>query len=164
MKPIMKFYREVLSYIKAEDEIEGAVEKIVALAEKASPSWEATAESVALLESARNRGSMEVKDDDVWSITLNDFVKAALRDLSPLKDPEAMELFKEVADEIGTTFNNGDDMLVWARTVKERPDGSGILVLHVTDLKRFRDMIEDHDFADKVSHCHSLEEGVLIGS
>lgn len=160
----MKFYREVLNYIQAEDEIEGAVEKIVALAEKAKPSWEATAESVAFLEKTRNRGSREVTDDDVWSTTLNDFVKAALRDLSPLKDPEAMDLFKEVADEIGTTFNNGDDMLIWARTVKERPDGSGVLVLHVTDLKRFRDFIEDHDLADKVSDCHSLEEGVLIGS
>ena len=160
----MKFYREVLTYIQAEDEIDGAIQKIVALAQKASPSWEATAESVAFLEKTRNRGSREVTDDDVWSTTLNDFVKAAFRDLSPLKDEEAMELFKEVADGIGTTFNNGDDMLVWARTVKERPDGSGVLVLHVTDLKRFRDFIEDHDLADKVSDHHSLEGSVLIGS
>jgi hypothetical protein len=164
MKPIMKFYRAVLNYVQADDEIEGAIEKIIALAEKASPSWEATVESVAFLEKCRNRGSREIKDDDLWSSTLNDFVKAAFRDLSPLKDDEAMELFKEVADGIGTTFNNGDDMLVWARTVKERSDGSGVLVLHVTDLKRFRDFIEDHDLADKVSEHHSLEGGVLIGS
>ena len=160
----MKFYREVLTHIQAEDEIEGAIQKIVALAEKASPSWEATAESVAFLEKCRNRGSCEVTDDDVWSTTLNDFVKAAFRDLSPLKDDEAMKLFKEVADGIGTTFNNGDDMLIWARTVKERPDGSGVLVLHVTDLKRFRDFIENHDCADKTSDYHSLEGSVLIGS
>lgn len=95
---------------------------------------------------------------------MNDFVKAAFRDLSPLRDPKAMDLFKEVADEIGTTFNNGDDMLIWARTVKERSDGSGILLIHFTNLQRFRDIIEEHDLADDVSDCHSLEDGVLIGS
>ena len=73
---------------------------IVALAKKASPSWEATKESVAFLEKCRNRGSREVTDDDVWSTTLNDFVKAVFRDLSPLKDEAAMDLFKEVADRV----------------------------------------------------------------
>ncbi len=160
----MKFYREVLSYIQAEDEVEGTIQMIVSLAKKASPSWEATEESLAFLEKCRNRGSREVTNNAVWSTTLNDFVKSAFRDLSPLKDEAAMDLFKEVADGIGTTFSNGDDMLVWARTVKERSDGSGILVLHVTDLKRFRDFIEDHDLADKVSDQHSLEGSVLIGS
>ncbi len=156
MKSIMRFYREVLNYIQTDEEIEGAVQKIVALAQKASPSWEATEESVAFLEKTRNRGSSEVTDDDVWSTTF--------RDLSPLKDEAATDLFKKVADGIGTTFNNGDDMLVWARTVKERTDGSGVLVLHVTDLKRFRDLIEDHHLVDSVSDHHSLEGGVLIGS
>lgn len=164
MKPIIAFYRSVLSYIQSEFEIHGAVEKIVALAGKAQPSWEATAETVTVLEKCRNRGSREVSDDEVWSTTLNDFVKAAFRDLSPLKDESAMDLFKKVADGIGTTFSNGDDMLVWARTVKERPDGSGVLVLHVTDLERFRRLIEDHDLADQDSDQHSLEGGVLIGS
>lgn len=160
----MKFYQEVLNYIQAADEMEGAVEKIVALAQKASPSWEATAESVAFLEKTRNRGSRDVKDDEVWSTTLNDFVKAAFRDLSPLKDETAMELFKKVADGIGTTFFSGDDMLIWARTVKERPDGSGVLVLHVTDLKRFRTFIEEHDLADSSTQENTLEYGVLVGS
>jgi hypothetical protein len=164
MKLIMKFYREVLNYIQADNEIEGAIEKIIMLAQKANPSWEATEESMAFLEKARNRGSQEVQDDEVWSATLNDFVKAAFRDLSPLKGEEAMKLFKEVADGIGTTFKNGDDTLVWARTVKERSDGSGVLVLHVTDLARFRDMIEDHHDVDATSTCHSLEGSVLIGS
>jgi hypothetical protein len=164
MKPIAKFYQSVLNYIQSDMEVEGAIEKIVAFAEKASPSWEATSESVAFLEKCRNRGSSEVTDDEVWSTTLNDFVKAAFRDLSPLKDESAMDLFKQVADEIGTTFNCGDDMLIWARNVKERPDGSGVIVLHVSDLKRFRELIEDHDLADKESEHHSLEGGVLIGS
>lgn len=160
----MKFYREVLNYVQADDEIEGAINKIVTLAQKSSPSWEATVESVAFLEKCRNRGSREVTDDDVWSTTLNDFVKAAFRDLSLLKDSEAMALFKDVAYGIGTSFRGGDDMLIWARTVKERPDSSGVLVIHVTDLARFRELIEDHRLVDATSACHSLESGVLIGS
>jgi hypothetical protein len=164
MKPIIKFYQSVLNYIQARHEIEGEIKKIVALAQKASPSWEATMESVSFLETCRNRGSFEVEDSELWSATLNDFVKAAFRDLSPLRGDEAMELFKKVADEIGTTFNCGDDMLIWARTVKERSDGSGILVIHVTDLNRFRDFVENHDLSDNSSEFHSLEEGVLIGS
>lgn len=159
------FYRAVLEHIEGDTVFEGAAEKIIALAIKAKPSWEATLESVAFLEKCSNSsGGVEVEDDHIWSLTLNDFVKAAFRDLSPLKDPGAMDLFNEVANKIGTSFRFGNDMFVWTRSVKKRPDGSGVLVIHVTDMDRLRRIIEKHRRADEATKENSLEFGVLIGS
>lgn len=164
MKPIMMFYRAVLDFIQSDTEFADAIKKIIALAERASPSWEATTESLAFLEKCSNRGGTEVEDEDLLYSTLNNFVKAAFRDLSPLRDLGAMDLFMEVANEVSPTFYNGDDIIIWARTVKERPDGSGVLVLHVTDLKRYRELTEDHNNVDSSTKENSLEYGVLIGS
>lgn len=161
----MNFYRSVLDFIQSDTEFADAIKKIIALAEKASPSWEATAESVVFLEKCSNRGGNEVEDEDLLYSTLNDFVKAAFRDLSPLRDLGAMDLFMEVANEVSPTFYNGDDIIIWARSIKDRPDGSGVLVLHVTDLVRFRKLIEEDLFqVDKHTKENSLEYGVLIGS
>ncbi len=157
----MKFYAAMLAYLRADVEIEGAVAKIIQLAKETSPSWEATEESVTFLELCCNRNS-SVKDDDEWSTAMNDFVKAAFRDLSVLKNPAAMGLFGTIAEKV--LPNPTDDMLIWARTIKERPDGSAVIILHVSDLDRFRSMIEHHDFVDNSTNCATLEEAIQIGS
>jgi hypothetical protein len=163
MKTIVNFYSTILAFIQSDKETDGAVAEIVALAKKAAPSWEATEESVLFLEQCCNRGST-VNDDDLLFTTLNEFMKASFRDLSVLKDATAMELFQKLASEVSPAFSNGEDMLIWARTVKERPDGSAVIVLHVSDMKRFRKLIERHDFADSTVDDPTLESGVVIGS
>lgn len=164
-KDIVGFYSTLLRYLRINSEIEsdGLIPEILALAEGASPSWEATGESVRFLEQCTNRPS-SIEDDEEWNTMLNDFVKNAFRDLSVLKNPAAMDVFVKVARAVSPTFNNGEDMLVWAKSVKERPDGSGVLVLHVSDLKRFRKEIEGHNFVDGSTTLHALEEGVMLGS
>lgn len=162
MKLIINFYRTVLTYLQATEEINGAIDKIVELAAKANPSWEATAKSVAFLEQCVNRGS--TVDEDEEFATCNSFAKAAFRDLSVLKDDIAMELFRELAQACVPTFAAGDDIFIWARTVKERLDGSAVLVIHVTDLARFRRLLEQHDLADSSSDDGTLEGVVQIGS
>lgn len=163
MKPIIKFYATILSYLQAEFEDENMVTDILNISQKAVPSWEVTTESIALLEQCVNRGST-IEEEDLEQITRNDFVKAAFRDLSVLKNDDAMDVFDQVAKACSPTYAVGEDMLIWARTVKERPDGSAVIVLHTTDLKRLRALIEDHDNADKVSGFPTLEGSVLIGS
>lgn len=163
MKPITKFYVTILAYIQLEFDDEKKLAEIIDISKKAEPSWEVTKESIALLEQCVNRGST-IEEEDLEQATRNDFVKAALRDLSVLKNDDAMDVFDRVAKSCSPTYAVGEDLLIWARTVKERPDGSAVIVLHTTDLKRFRELIEDHDFADKVSDDPSLEGGVIIGS
>ena len=159
----MKFYATVLSYLQSEFEDENAVSEIIALGKKASPSWEATEKGIGFLEQCCNRQS-SVKDDEKWSTCMNDFVKAAFKDLSVLKNPEAMGLFRKVADAVVPTFASGEDMLIWARDIKERHDGSAVVILHVSDLERFRRLIENHDFVDSSSEGSILEEVIQIGS
>lgn len=164
MNPFVCFYSAILSYLRSDVEVDGAVEEILALAKKASPSWEATEESVTFLEQCCNRQS-SVGEDEGWSETINDFVKAAFKDLSVLKDPAAMTTFRELASEVSSTFSVGEDMLIWARTIKERADGSAVVILHVSDIERFRRLIEQHDFVDNSTNTGGMmEEVVLIGS
>ena len=163
MNPIMKFYAAVLAYIRSTVEVEGAINTIIKLAKATSPSWSATEESITFLERCCNRNSL-VKDDDEWSTAMNDFIKAAFRDLSVLKNPAAMEVFRKLANAVLPTCANGEDMFIWARTIKERPDGSAVVILHVSDVKRFRSMIENHDFVDNSTDFPTLEEVVQIGS
>ena len=160
---MIKFYATMLSYLEADFEDEQLVKQLVKTASRVNPSWETTKESITRLEQAVNRPS-EIEDDDELYPILHDFNKAAFRDLSVIRDDEAMDLFHRLASKVSATFRSGDDMLVWARSIKDRPDGSGVIVLHVSDLERFRKLIEEHRLADDSTEDGTLESGVTIGS
>lgn len=157
---IINFYQNMLDYLQSDVEVEGEVARLVELAKEASPSWEATEENILMLEKCKNRNK-EVEDDDVWSTTLNDFAKAAFRDLSVLRNPQAVHLFRRLGDYVVPNFCG--DVLVWAQSVKERPDGSGVIILHVSNVQKFRDMIEGHSLRDHSTQHTTLEECVQIG-
>jgi hypothetical protein len=163
MNKMMRFYAMMFSYLQAGFEDSHTLKQIVSLAGKAKPSWKTSIETVKFLEQCCNRGET-VQDDDVVLTTQNDFIKAAFRDLSPIKNREAMDLFTKLAEEVSATYREGDDMLVLGRTIRERHDGSAVIVLHVTDLARFRASIENHTHMDPSTEENSLEAGVLIGS
>lgn len=157
------FYSAVLNYIRATIEEDGAIEHILELAKKAFPSWKANEESVSFLEKCCNRNS-SVKDEDEPFDTINGFVKAAFKDLSVLKDPAAMRMFDGIAS-LSATYRHGDDILIWARNIKIRDDGSAVVILHVSNIERFRELIEKHDLVDKPTiEGDTLEDVVLIGS
>lgn len=162
MKPILKFYATVLSYLEADFEDEQIVKQLVEMSTKVNPSWDTTEENISKLEQAVNRGS-EIEDDDELYSVLHDFNKAAFRDLSVIRDDAAMDVFHRLASKVSSTYEIGDDMLIWAKTVKSRPDGSGVITLHVSNLERFRKLIEEHDFVDNSTE-ETLKNGVIIGS
>jgi hypothetical protein len=157
------FYSAILNYLQSEFDDEGMVKKIIDLSNDCSPSWEATADSIADLEQYVNRGS-EIENEDELFTLLNDFVKDAFKDLSVLKNPAAMELFHKLAVKVLPSFRAGEDIFIWAKSVKERPDGSGIIMLHVTDLERFRKELQDHDLIDGSTENYTLEEVIQLGS
>lgn len=165
MKTI-QLYTAILNYLNSE-----TVEhkRLVVLQIIASPpdtsssSYEVTIDSLEKLWQCVNH-PLEIEDDDEWSTTTNDFVKSAFKDLSSIRDPKAMELFDRLARTCLPTYADGQDMLVYARSIKERPNGSAVIVLHVSDLERFRRIIEHHDYIDSSTEFHTLEEGLLFGS
>lgn len=160
---VIVFYKTVLAYLHIGVEFDNTISVILDLSKETSPSWETTKESVRKLEQCVNHSS-QVEDDEEWSTVLNDFVKSAFKDLSVLKNPEAMDLFDSLGKTCIPTYRNGEDVFIWARSVKERPDGSAVIVLHVSDLERFRKIIEEHDLVDGSTECYSLEECIQLGS
>ncbi len=157
------FYAAILAYLESDTEDEKQIAKILELDTLLSPSWETTTENIQKLEQCVNRSS-EVKDDDEWSMTTNDFVKASFKDLSVLRDPAGMTLFDNIGRTCLPTYANGEDLFIHAKSIKERQDGSGVIILHVSNLERFRKILEDHDNVDSSTCLHTLEEGIQIGS
>ena len=164
MNSMMKFYTMMLAFLQSDFKADThVVEGILALAMKVKPSWEVNLLNVRFLELCCKKSST-VKDDESLFRTLQDFAKAAFRDLSIIKKVEAMELFHKIAGHVVPTYRAGEDIFIWARDIKSRPDGSAVVTLHVTDLERFRKLIEQHDFVDHSTEYGNLEGGVQIGS
>lgn len=154
MNAIHKTYSLILDYLVHEPEDDTAARRgIVAQAAEAGASWVATDESIEMLERCVNRGST-VTDEDEWSEIREEFVLAAFRDLSPMKNPLAMETFRKLQEKC--LFEIGEH-LVWARKVNRRDDGSAVIVLHVSDLSLFEKLVGGGVTGG------TLEEGVMIG-
>lgn len=151
MKPIIQFYKKLHSYLIAEFDEESEIKEIVAMAQKVSPSCNVTHASINFLEECVNRPS-QIEDDEVWMGTKEEFMINAFKDLSPLKDERAMETFHDLW-KVVLTLEEED--FYWARTVKSRPDGSAVIVLHVSSEEAFRKLVSENSLRE-------VEEGVII--
>lgn len=161
MNPIVKFYAAVLAYIESDIEVDGAVEEILKLAKEASPTWEATGEDLELLEEyCSGPDALYEKNKERYEDAADlseEFIIGAFKDLAVLKWPLAMDLFGKLRGRV--VFE--DDSFVWARSVKKRPDGSALVILHVSDYERFKGMIENHHHC---VHKRELGECVMVGT
>ena len=80
-------------------------------------------------------------DDPGKSFSRDSILIAAFKDLSSLKDPEAMQTFCMLRQ--ACRFDEELDF-VWARNVHRRKDGSAVLTLHVSNLGRFNSLYNRH--------------------
>lgn len=144
MQPIIQFYWQLLEHCR--NDIGGSIltQGILSLAKKAKPSWIATEENVRLvrewyLDSNELNSGTNAKEKRLTAHKLMlDLLAAAFKDLSPLKNPAAMALFFEIKQ----AFCLPEDVFVWARNIKQREDGSGVIILHVSDVDTFRRTME----------------------
>lgn len=157
---IISYYKAILEFLRAKEKTNEAIEEIWAIAKKASPSW---AGSLRYLDECTNR-SENIADTKELSRTLNGFVKAAFRDLSVLKDPQAMRVFHSLANKTCETFTPDGDLLIWARNEKIRKDGSAVIILHVSNSRRFHELLEKDERICKTSEIEtSLKEVLFVG-
>jgi len=155
MKPIIKFYATVLSYLQSEIEEVGAIEEIVGLAKETKPSLEVTLESISLLEKYVNRpNEIDETEDDSWLEVKEEFVCSAFKDLSALRDPGAMNLWHQI-NQVMLIEDDGD-LFMWSKKTKSRPDGSAVIVLHVSNEEYFDHMLEG------IGYEGLLDEGALF--
>lgn len=113
-------------------------------------SWTMDETHLKLLDrSVNDRGSI---DDTTRKETQHTFIIEAFKDLSSLRNPNAMKVFQKLR----SLFVNDGSMLLWGRKVIERADGSAVLVVHVSDLGAFEKVLHD-----EVGRGY-LEEGLII--
>ncbi len=158
MNPIMKFYAAVLAYLNADVEVEGAIEKIEVLAREVPPSWGAFSINIKALEKIVNHSDRMTPGEYDESEIQEDFVVAAFKDLSVLKNPAAMGLFRKLRDRVLVE----GDMFVWARAIKRRPDGSAVVILHVSDYERFAHIIEHCNMVKAWASSGQKVEGCVV--
>lgn len=153
MHPTIKFYSQVLQYIKSDIEDNETLEKIVTLAKTVTLSLaEVTAKNISFLETCVNRPSeVPESEDDGWLATIESFVQCAFKDLSPLRDEKAMQLWHQINEKL--LVGSEGDLFVWSRRVKSRPDGSAVIVLHVSNQEAFERILSEIGYEGTLSDC-----------
>ena len=155
MKPIIEFYAKLVHFFQEDYEVEGYANEIIELAKKAQPTLpEITSEYISLLEKCVNH-SDEV-DDEYWLETKEEFVCGAFKDLTAIREKRAMDLFYKVQSLILPDVDG--DLFVWNKKIKSRPDGSAIIVLHVSNEEYFNRMLSG------IGYEGDLDEGALFRS
>ncbi len=156
MSPVLFVYQMINFYLEkgdmrtfGEGALFGSTKSLEQLPKAVS--WELTKEHLDQLDRCVN-DSKSVGDDE-WEETRHEFIITAFKDLSGVRDPRAMILF----DQLRTlcTVNDGE-LLLWSKKVITRPDGSAVLVLHVSDLEAFERMLH------KETGEGFLREGLMI--
>lgn len=166
MKPIIEYYLKVLELI--ETDVPGvatgtypahAIEvDLITLARKSNESknpisWKGARDTNVLSRLLRAINDGESLNDEEWEEVRFDFVMSAFKDLSPLRDPRAMETFDEIRK---VAVMNDGETLLWGRKITKRDDGTAVVVLHVSDFEAFEKMLEGQ------TGQGDLEEGFMV--
>ena len=92
-----------------------------------------------------------------WFQEVGRFFMAAFKDLSSLRNPRAMEIFKNLR-KIASPYMN--HLNLWARKISKRPDGSAFIILHISDYEVFSQTFKE--MAKTVGSYGELEEGLEL--
>jgi hypothetical protein len=162
MNPIIEYYQCIYHYLYYSHPSHDVLERILELAEVTSPSWKATEEKIIFLERCTDSNEDDI-DSELWHTTLDDFATLAFKDLSVLKNPAAMDIFHKLVD-LTIRLDGENNHVIWAKSIRERPDGSGIIVLHVSNLEAYRGTIDSNQIVGDSTELKSLENGILLPS
>lgn len=150
MNATLKFYSAVLAFLKDGENTPENHEHLMELAKTGKSSWKFTTDDLGTLWLMVN-DSDEIKGE--WPDTQDDFVIAAFKDLSQMREPKAAELLEQLWE---TSPTNQEEYIVWARKIKERKDGSGVLILHVSSVELFKQLVRGN-----TGHG-DLKEGFMV--
>ena len=166
MKPIIAFYERVsdlietgVKAVRTANIQAGVIEHdLVRLFEKARASknpvsWVGAEVSSILSMMLRCLNDNQNSNEKQWEMSVETLLTAAFKDLSVVRDPEALHTFARLRR---VCFMDKKELFVFSRKKTEREDGSAVIVLHVSDLRAFQSLI--HVSGSK----GSLEEGMII--
>ena len=157
MNPILKFYIVLLAFFQKNKCSLADINRLVNLAKRLKLCWTVDSENLQIYFDAFK------KDDTYWKwVEKREFIRIhAFKDLTTLKDPKAMEIFngfKHLGPPVNSEGCANNFFVAWAKKIQERPDGSGIITLHVSDMFWFGQALNGGGRAYK----KKLEEGCVI--
>ena len=137
MNAMLKFYKAMFQFLGNSSNVE-FVRKDVLRAAAACPerTWIGTEENLITLHECIHRVSD--KYDDTYEGILEQFMITVFKDLSTQRDPAALGIFERLQRACRT---NDMAHFVWPRKIIERKDGSAVVVLHVSDLGTFEEIM-----------------------
>jgi hypothetical protein len=153
--PILEFYEQV--HVLIENLSDRAQREIVIheIMEDvpAGLSWRASKNSLRSL--VGSSYSIDVKNGMPCEACA-EFIIAASKDLSPMKNPEATRLLRKLRSicQIDPPMN-----VLFARKILKRCDGSAVIILHVSSLHDFVGMVTQEAGSELAV---DLEDGVII--
>ncbi len=155
MKSLIQYYSSILGFLNPKmPEIlsEEVARRLWRAAIDLNPSWVADEESLKQLNKCVNNSDTAEQD---WLDTIETFLIDMFKDLSILKNPEAMELFHQICRRVLPLH---EDCFLWARNIKKRKDGSAVIVLHVSNLEMFEKALKQPG----MTRTGDLETGALM--
>jgi hypothetical protein len=87
-----------------------------------------------------------------------EFIIAAFRDLSPMKNPRANQVFKSLCP---ICMVEKPMQLLYARKIIRKPGGGGVIILHVSSVSEFESMVRFAGDGD-LKHVCDIREGALL--
>lgn len=114
--------------------------------------WVGTEETLNELHECIHR--VNDKYDDTYESILEEFAITAFKDLSSLRDPAALGVFERLTQ---VCRINHLAHFIWPRKIIERKDGSAVIILHVSSLGTFEEILnrkaESGTFSDGMMAC-----------
>lgn len=152
MNATLKFYKAMIQFLDNPSNVE-FVRKNVLREASACPerAWIGTEETLVALHQCIHRVSD--KYDDTYESILEQFMITVFKDLSAQRDPAALNLFERLQRACGVKHLTH---FVWPRKIIERKDGSAVIVLHVSDLGTFKEIM------NRKSVTGSFQEGMMM--
>lgn len=138
MNSTLQFYKALTGFLGNSSNISFVRKDVLRLASACIElTWIGTDESLTTLHECIHRVSD--KYDDTYESILEQFIIVAFKDLSVQRDPAAMGMFERLQRTCGTKSLGH---FVWPRKIIERKDGSAVIVLHVSDLRQFEEILD----------------------
>jgi len=137
MNVMLNFYKTIIQYLGNSSNVGFVREQVLRAAGACEELvWVGTADTLNTLHECIHR--VNEKYDDTYESILEEFAIVAFKDLSSLRDPSALGVFERLTRVCRIKHLAH---FIWPRKIIERKDGSAVIVLHVSSLGTFEEIM-----------------------
>lgn len=153
MNKVIRIYTEIHKYLVSDFFDDDIRTTITELSQEVKISVDTSCEYLRKLKNAIE-GHSPIDEVDECQIK-NDFIKGAMKDLSNLRNEKSARIFSKLKQ----LAIHDDDTFLWARIVRHKSDGSGMIALHTSDLEQTKSFLEKYN-QDPETKYFDLQDGI----